>query len=343
VNVVVTGGAGFIGSALVRRLVRDEGMRVLTLDKLTYAGSTENLEDVADHPRHRFQRIDICDLAAARDAVLGFEPDAIVHLAAESHVDRSIDAPRAFVDTNVIGTYTMLQVARELCARRAGPFRFLHVSTDEVYGALGPTGQFDEDSPYRPNSPYSATKAASDHLARAWHATYGVPVVVTHCSNNFGPYQYPEKLVPVVILNASAGRPIPVYGDGLQVRDWLYVDDHVAALAAALERGIPGETYNIGADNELTNLALVGAVLGAVAEETGRPLDELLALREHVTDRPGHDRRYAIAAAKARRALDWRPATPFAIGMRRTVAWYLGHGDWCRRMTGLRTPPGAPA
>ena len=327
-KVIVTGGAGFIGSALVRHLVNVRGDEVLTLDKLTYAGNPANLAAVAGHPNHRLEIVDVGDAQRVRPLILDFAPDALMHLAAESHVDRSIDGSAPFIHTNILGTYNLLEIAREYCASRSGEFRFLHVSTDEVYGALGPEGAFTEVSPYRPNSPYSASKAASDHLVRAWRATYGLPTIITNCSNNYGPFQFPEKLIPVIILCALEGRPAPFYGDGLQVRDWLYVDDHVAGLVAVLEDGALGVTYNIGGGCEKTNLQVGKEVLRAVAERTGGDPSALLSLIEFVPDRPGHDRRYAIDSSRIRRALGWRAKTEFAAGVRRTVAWYLDNREW---------------
>ena len=337
-RVLVTGGCGFIGSALVRHLVRETGHEVVNVDALTYAGHPSTVAPVAGSDRYAFEHVDVADAAEVGRVFEEHAPDAVVHLAAESHVDRSIDGPAAFVRTNVVGTYTLLEAARTHLAGRgadrrggADAFRFLHVSTDEVYGTLGSTGLFSETTPYAPNSPYSATKAASDHLARAWHHTYGLPVVTTNCSNNYGPYQYPEKLVPVVILNALRGRPIPVYGDGRQVRDWLFVDDHVRALVRVLEAGVPGETYNVGGHNERTNLDVVHTLCGLLdrlAPEAAPP-SGYAALVEHVRDRPGHDVRYAIDAGKIERALGWTPAETVESGMERTVRWYLDHQEWC--------------
>jgi dTDP-glucose 4,6-dehydratase len=334
-RIVVTGGAGFIGSALVRHLVLERGAEVCTIDKLTYSGSLDNLADVEGSAAHHFRQIDICDAPKLRSTLLDFAPDAIVHLAAETHVDRSIDGPGAFIQTNVVGTYQLLEAARE-CARTKGEgFRFLHVSTDEVYGSLGATGLFTEDSPYRPNSPYSASKAGSDHLARAWFETYRLPVLVTNCSNNYGPYQFPEKLIPLTILKALRRQPIPVYGDGLQIRDWLHVDDHVRGLVRVLEAGVPGRTYNIGGACERTNLAVVNAILRCVARRAGAPERELLELIEFVPDRPGHDRRYAIDASRMRDELGWTAQTDFEAGIDATVAWYGEHLQWCQRRSNL--------
>ncbi|MDT0631818.1 dTDP-glucose 4,6-dehydratase [Rubrivirga sp. S365] len=334
-RILVTGGAGFIGSALVRHLVRETDHSVVNVDALTYAGHPSTVAPVAGSDRYAFEHVDVADAAEVARVFREHAPDAVVHLAAESHVDRSIDGPADFVRTNVVGTYTLLEAARahrdRLSGGAADAFRFVHVSTDEVYGTLGESDLFTETTPYAPNSPYSATKAASDHLARAWHHTFGLPVVTTNCSNNYGPYQYPEKLVPVVILNALRGRPIPVYGSGQNVRDWLFVDDHVRALVRVLERGAPGETYNVGGHNERTNLDVVETLCGhldRLAPERA-PDGGYGSLVEHVRDRPGHDFRYAIDAGKIGRDLDWTPDETFESGMERTVRWYLDHADWC--------------
>ncbi|MGF1544123.1 MAG: dTDP-glucose 4,6-dehydratase [Parvularculaceae bacterium] len=329
-KVFVTGGAGFIGSAVVREaLGRD--LAVVNFDKLTYAANLENLKGFDDRPGYAFVRGDIGDAEAVRAALETHQPDAIMHLAAESHVDRSIDGPGAFIETNIVGTFALLNEARRyfetLSAERAARFRFHHVSTDEVYGALGATGRFSEETPYRPNSPYSASKAASDFLARAWCETYGLPVVTSNCSNNYGPYQFPEKLIPVVTLAALEGKPIPVYGKGENVRDWLFVDDHADALLAVLTRGAVGETYNIGGDAERANIDLVRTICAIMDDlrPDGAPHDRLI---EFVADRPGHDLRYAIDAGKIARELDWRPCTDLNEGLRATVAWYLGNRAW---------------
>ena len=334
-RILVTGGAGFIGSALVRHLIRETDHAVVNVDALTYAGHPSTVAPVAGSDRYTFEHVDVADAGEVARVFEEHAPDAVVHLAAESHVDRSIDGPADFVRTNVVGTYTLLEAARTHCGRLGGgaadAFRFLHVSTDEVYGSLGEDGLFTEETPYAPNSPYSATKAASDHLARAWHHTYGLPVVTTNCSNNYGPYQYPEKLVPVVILNALRGRPIPVYGSGQNVRDWLFVDDHVRALVRVLEAGVPGEVYNVGGHNERTNLDVVRTLCGHLDRlaPDAAPPGGYGTLVEHVRDRPGHDVRYAIDAGKIGRELGWAPAETFESGMERTARWYLGHGDWC--------------
>ena len=335
-KVLVTGGAGFIGSAVVRQLIREGQDAVVNLDKLTYASSPEALAQAAGDPRYHFEKIDICDMPAVRAAFARHRPDAVLHLAAESHVDRSIDAPSAFIETNIVGTYVMLEAALEhwngLDAAARGRFRFHHVSTDEVFGSLGPKGHFTETTPYQPSSPYSASKAAADHLARAWFATYGLPVLVTNCSNNFGPYQHPEKLIPLVTLKALRGEPLPVYGKGANVRDWLYVEDHADALRLVLAEGKPGETYNIGAHNERTNIDVVRAICALlddmVPDSPHVPHAHLITF---VADRPGHDLRYAIDAAKIARELEWKPRHGFDAALRETVAWYIGNRDWAER------------
>ncbi len=329
----MTGGAGFIGSAFVRTAVR-EGHVVLNLDKLTYAGSLRSVAEVADAPSYEHVRGDITDRALVRELLRRFRPTAIVHLAAESHVDRSIDAPGAFVETNIVGTYTLLDEAtafwRALDGLRSARFRFVHVSTDEVFGTLGASGRFDERSRYQPNSPYAASKAAADHLARAWHHTYGLPVVTTNCSNNYGPFQFPEKLIPLVILRAVADEPIPVYGDGSNVRDWLYVDDHVAALLAAARRGRPGETYVVGGNAERTNVEVVRELCRLIDQlAPSASVSDRTRLMAFVPDRPGHDFRYAMNPEKIARELGWAPQESFASGLERTVRWYLAHADWC--------------
>lgn len=333
-KVLVTGGAGFIGSAVIRHAMRAEDAEIVNVDKLTYAATPEALEDCADSPRYTHICADITDAAMMRQVFETHRPDAVIHLAAESHVDRSIDGPAAFVDTNVVGTYTLLETARGywqgLSDARAGDFRFHHVSTDEVYGSLGPDDPaFTETSPYAPNSPYSATKAASDHLVRAWSETYGLPVVTSNCSNNYGPWQFPEKLIPVMLTNARDGRPLPVYGKGENVRDWLYVEDHARALWLILTKGRTGETYNVGGNAERTNLEVVGLLCEAMDRcfPAAAPHERLI---EFVTDRPGHDLRYAIDASKIRDELGWEPAESFESGLARSVEWYMAHEDWWR-------------
>ncbi|KRW95368.1 dTDP-glucose 4,6-dehydratase [Paracoccus sp. MKU1] len=329
-KIVVTGGAGFIGSAVVRLAVA-RGHRVVNLDSLTYAANLENVASVAGSPLYAFEQADIRDRAALDRVLAAHQPDAIMHLAAESHVDRSIDGPGAFIETNVTGTYNLLEAARAYWTAQDRPerFRFHHISTDEVFGSLGETGQFTEDTPYDPRSPYSASKAASDHLVRAWHETYGLPMVLTNCSNNYGPFHFPEKLVPVVILNALHGRPIPVYGDGGNVRDWLYVEDHADALLLVLEKGRIGRSYNIGGENEARNIDLVRSICAHMdrLRPDAAPHDRLITF---VTDRPGHDRRYAIDPTRIRSELGWRPSVTVEEGLRRTVEWYLANEGWWR-------------
>ncbi len=332
-SLFVTGGAGFIGSALVRLLIAESDWRIVNIDKLTYAGNLESLAVLADNHRHVFSHTDIRDRAALDRLFAEHRPAGVIHLAAESHVDRSIHGPADFIETNIVGTYTLLEATRAywsgLPSESKSGFRFHHVSTDEVYGSLDAEGLFTESTPYRPNSPYSASKAASDHLVRAWRHTYGLPVLITNCSNNYGPCQFPEKLIPLVILHALAGQPLPIYGKGDNVRDWLYVDDHARALRLVFERGVPGETYNIGGHNEKTNLEVVDA-LCALLDEL-QPRTDGHAYREQktfVADRPGHDRRYAIDAAKIERELGWTPAESFETGLRKTVAWYLANPGW---------------
>ena len=335
-KILVTGGAGFIGSAAVRQFIRNSDHAVVNLDKLTYASSPEALAAIAEDPRYRFEKIDICDMLAVRSAFSRHRPDAVLHLAAESHVDRSIDGPGDFIETNIVGTYVMLEAALEhwrgLDDAGRGRFRFHHVSTDEVFGSLGADGYFTETTPYQPNSPYSASKAAADHLVRAWHATYGLPVVVTNCSNNFGPFQHPEKLIPLVILKALRGESLPVYGQGANVRDWLYVEDHAEALRLVLEKGKPGETYNIGGRSERRNIDVVRSICTL--------LDEIIPASPHVpherlitfvADRPGHDLRYAIDAAKIGRELGWKPKHGFDAALRETVEWYIANKAWAER------------
>jgi dTDP-glucose 4,6-dehydratase len=332
-TILVTGAAGFIGSNFVHQWIAEEGDRVVSLDALTYAGNLANLEPVARDPRHTFVHGDICDEALLARLLAEHRPRAIVHFAAESHVDRSIHGPAEFVRTNVHGTFTLLQAAlahwRALPAVDRDAFRFLHVSTDEVYGSLGPGDPpFVETRAYEPNSPYSASKAASDHLVRAWHHTYGLPVLTTNCSNNYGPYQFPEKLIPLVIANALAGRPLPVYGDGSNVRDWLYVGDHCSAVRAVLGRGVPGRVYNVGGWNEKKNIEVVQTICDLLDEMRPDPAGPHRRLVTFVTDRPGHDRRYAIDASRIADELGWRPARTFETGIRETVRWYLDHARW---------------
>ena len=329
-KLLVTGGAGFIGSAVVRRAI-GMGHQVVNLDALTYAACLDNVASVADAPGYAFEKADIRDRDALSRIFAEHAPDAVMHLAAESHVDRSIDGPAAFIETNLVGTFNMLDAARAYWQERGRPggFRFHHISTDEVYGSLGAEGKFTETTPYDPRSPYSASKAGSDHLVRAWAETYGLPVLVTNCSNNYGPFHFPEKLIPVVILNALAGKPIPVYGDGGNVRDWLYVEDHADALLTVLAKGQVGRTYNIGGENEAKNIDLVRMICAELdrLRPDGAPHDRLITF---VTDRPGHDRRYAIDPARIRTELGWRPSVTLAEGLARTVAWYLDNEDWWR-------------
>ena len=336
-KLIVTGGAGFIGSAVIRRVLATTDWQVINLDKLTYAGNLESLADVSKNPRYSFKQGDICDREMLKELFRTVQPDAVMHLAAESHVDRSIDGPSEFIQTNIIGTYALLEEARAywntLPEGRKQAFRFHHISTDEVYGTLGATGLFEETTPYAPNSPYSASKASSDHLVRAWHHTYGLPVVTTNCSNNYGPYQFPEKLIPLVTLNALEGKPLPVYGKGDNVRDWLYVDDHADALLVVLQRGKLGETYNIGGHNEKKNLDVVHGICDLLDEIRPDGQGSRRRLITFVKDRPGHDQRYAIDASKIQRELGWKPKETFGTGLKKTVEWYVNHADsWCRRV-----------
>ena len=336
-KVVVTGGAGFIGSAVVRHILSTTDWKVVNLDKLTYAGNLDSLISVARHPRHIFAQLDICDGHAVANLLRSEQPDAIMHLAAESHVDRSIDGPSAFIETNVVGTFRLLDVTKDywrtLEAARQTNFRFHHVSTDEVYGSLGPYGQFREDSPYRPNSPYSASKAASDHLARAWHHTYGLPVITSNCSNNYGPFQFPEKLIPLCIIRAVEGKSIPIYGRGENIRDWLYVDDHARALTLVISRGVPGEAYNIGGGAERRNIDIVNSLCGLLdrlhPRADGRPYSQQITF---VADRPGHDMRYSIDAGKITTSLGFVPTESLETGLEKTVIWYLKNTDWVNRI-----------
>jgi dTDP-glucose 4,6-dehydratase len=339
-RILITGGAGFIGSALIRHLIGHTEHEVLNLDKLTYAGNLESLAEVAGNPGYRFVRADIADSALVAKTLVEFQPDAVMHLAAESHVDRSIDGPAAFIQTNIVGTYSLLESTRAywlgLSAERKAAFRFHHISTDEVYGDLhGFDDLFTETTPYAPSSPYSASKAASDHLVRAWQRTYGLPVLITNCSNNYGPYHFPEKLIPLMILSALAGKPLPVYGNGQQVRDWLYVEDHAHALLKVVCEGKVGETYNIGGHNEQKNLDVVKAIctlLEELAPQKPAGIARYEDLITYVQDRPGHDLRYAIDASKIERELGWVPQETFETGLRKTVQWYLDNLEWCRRV-----------
>ena len=332
-RILVTGGAGFIGSALVRRLIAQTDHEVLVFDKLTYAGLLSSMEPASKSNRYSFVQGDICDAEAVRAAIAGFQPQVIAHLAAESHVDRSIDGPGEFVQTNVVGTFTMLQQAlgywRGLEGQDKASFRFHHISTDEVFGSLGETGLFSETTPYDPRSPYSASKAASDHLVSAWGHTYGLPVLMTNCSNNYGPYHFPEKLIPLIIIRALNGEPLPVYGDGSNVRDWLFVDDHARALQAVFEKGRPGQTYNVGGNAERRNIEVVRAICASLDRKRpradGKPYADQITF---VTDRPGHDARYAIDATKIRDELGWEPTVTFETGIEQTVDWYLNNRDW---------------
>jgi dTDP-glucose 4,6-dehydratase len=340
-RILVTGGAGFIGSALVRHLIENTGHDVLNFDKLTYAGTLSTVERVAGNDRYQFVQGDICDADAVRAAIAEFKPDIVTHLAAESHVDRSIDGPGAFIQTNFVGTYVMLAEARAywlgLDEDARAAFRFHHISTDEVYGTLGDTGLFTEETPYDPRSPYSASKAGSDHLVSAWGHTFGLPVLITNCSNNYGPYHFPEKLIPLMIAKALDGEPLPIYGKGDQVRDWLYVEDHVRALQKVFEQGTPGRTYNVGGHNERQNVEVVRtlcAILDELRPRTdGRPYSQQMM---EVADRPGHDKRYAIDASRIGEELGWHPAETFETGIRKTVEWYLANEAWWRPLVAAK-------
>jgi dTDP-glucose 4,6-dehydratase len=333
-TIFVTGGAGFIGSAVVRHLLERTGASVVNIDKLTYAANLASIPHGPGHPRYAFAKVDICDGAAVRALFDRHQPDFVMNLAAESHVDRSIDGPGEFIQTNIVGTFVLLQEAlrywRSLAATRRDGFRLLHVSTDEVYGTLGLDGLFTESTPYAPNSPYSASKASSDHLVRAWHETYGLPTMVTNCSNNYGPYHFPEKLIPHMIIKGLAHETLPVYGDGMNVRDWLYVEDHANALALVLERGVVGETYNVGGRNERTNLHVVESICDLLDDITPGAAGPRRNLISFVTDRPGHDRRYAIDASKLERELGWKAEEHFESGIEKTVRWYVDQQPWWR-------------
>lgn len=339
-KLLVTGGAGFIGSAVVRHIIQNTDNTVLNVDKLTYAGNLESLAKVADNPRYQFSQTDICDRAALDQLFETFQPDAVMHLAAESHVDRSITGPAAFIETNIIGTYQLLEAARHywngLAENKKAEFRFHHISTDEVYGDLeGTEDLFLETTPYAPSSPYSASKASSDHLVRAWHRTYGLPVVLTNCSNNYGPYHFPEKLIPLVILNALAGKPLPVYGNGAQIRDWLYVEDHARALYKVVTEAEVGETYNIGGHNEQQNIDVVKAICNLLEELAPNKPEGIANYQDLITyvkDRPGHDLRYAIDASKIKKDLGWVPVETFESGLRKTVEWYLANQEWVKHV-----------
>ena len=337
-KILVTGGAGFIGSAVIRHIIHNTDDEVLNIDKLTYAGNLESLKDIDRNPRYNFKQIDICNTDSLKQAFDSFQPDLVMHLAAESHVDRSIDGPAEFINTNIVGTYHLLEVARQywqnLEEMSKQQFKFHHISTDEVYGDLeGTTDLFTETTPYAPSSPYSASKASSDHLVRAWHRTYGFPILVTNCSNNYGPYHFPEKLIPLVILNALDGKPLPIYGKGNQIRDWLYVEDHARALYKVVTEGKVGETYNIGGHNEKQNIEVVKTICHILDElkpqENGQPYESLITF---VKDRPGHDLRYAIDASKIANELNWTPTETFDSGIRKTVEWYLNNMEWCSRV-----------
>jgi dTDP-glucose 4,6-dehydratase len=341
-NILITGGAGFIGSAVVRHIILDTQDKVINLDKLTYAGNLESLNTIENNPRYTFEQVDICNRAELDRVFLQYQPDAVMHLAAESHVDRSIDGPATFIETNIVGTYTLLEAARhywkDLSEERKANFRFHHISTDEVYGDLDdPADLFTETTPYAPSSPYSASKASSDHLVRAWRRTYGLPTLITNCSNNYGPYHFPEKLIPLVILNALEGKPLPVYGKGNQIRDWLYVEDHARALYKVATQGKMGETYNIGGHNEKQNIDVVHKICELLdelkpASTTNLNIKSYKELITFVQDRPGHDLRYAIDASKIKRELGWIPAETFETGIRKTVVWYLENLKWAHRV-----------
>lgn len=339
-NIMVTGGAGFIGSSVIRHIIKNSTNTVVNVDKLTYAGNLESLDDIDSHERYAFEQVDICNRAELDRVFLEHKPDAIMHLAAESHVDRSIDGPSAFIETNIIGTYTLLEATRSywnaLSNNKKLDFRFHHISTDEVYGDLEATDDlFTETSSYVPSSPYSASKASSDHLVRSWFRTYGLPTIVTNCSNNYGPYHFPEKLIPLMILNALKGESLPVYGNGMQVRDWLFVEDHARALYKVVTQGVVGETYNIGGHNEKSNIEVVKSICSLLEElvpNKPKGVSNYLDLISYVQDRPGHDVRYAIDASKIELELGWAPEETFESGLRKTVEWYLSHLSWCQRV-----------
>lgn len=339
-KILITGGAGFIGSAVIRHIIQETQHEVINVDKLTYAGNLENLTSVVDSGRYIFEKVDICDRVNLDRVFSEYKPDAVMHLAAESHVDRSIDGPAAFIQTNIVGTYTLLEAARnywsKLDTKEKEDFRFHHISTDEVYGDLEDTGKlFTESTPYSPSSPYSASKASSDHLVRAWHRTYGLPILITNCSNNYGPYHFPEKLIPLMILNALEGKPLPVYGKGHQIRDWLYVEDHARALLTVLTQGKVSETYNIGGHNEKQNISVVRTICSLLEELTHQKpngVERFEDLITYVKDRPGHDLRYAIDATKLEKELNWTPLETFESGLRKTVKWYLDNLEWCKNV-----------
>ena len=339
-KILITGGFGFIGSALVRHLLRTTDAAIVNLDKLTYAASPDALEEAFGHHRHIHEKADIADASAVAAILARHQPDAIIHLAAETHVDRSIDGPAAFIQTNIVGTYVLLEAARAywsaLPESRKAAFRFHHVSTDEVFGALGETGKFTEETPYAPSSPYSASKASSDHLVRAWHHTYGLPVLLTNCTNNYGPWQFPEKLIPLVTLNALEGKPLPVYGKGANVRDWLHVEDHARALAMVFTRGRLGQSYNIGGRNERTNLAVVEAIADILDQEVPLRTGSRRNLITFVGDRPGHDLRYAIDASKIENELGWKAKYTFATGLKDTISWYMSNQNWWQPLRAAR-------
>ncbi|ENW80289.1 dTDP-glucose 4,6-dehydratase [Acinetobacter sp. NIPH 284] len=337
-RIIVTGGAGFIGSSVIRHIIKNTNDEVLNIDKLTYAGNLESLKEIDQNPRYQFQQVDICDASKLEQIFEQFQPDAIMHLAAESHVDRSIDGPSTFIQTNIVGTYTLLEAARKYWQRldeiKKVNFRFHHISTDEVYGDLdGTTDLFTETTPYAPSSPYSASKASSDHLVRAWQRTYGLPTIVTNCSNNYGPYHFPEKLIPLVILNALDSKALPIYGAGNQIRDWLFVEDHARALYQVVTQGTVGETYNIGGHNEKQNIEVVKTICRILdqlrPQNNAQPYENLITF---VKDRPGHDLRYAIDASKIENELGWKPLETFETGIRKTIEWYLNNLEWCRHV-----------